>query len=194
MPNSNTPQPGSSGPSTPTTQDGNEVRSFSSDAGLGRSSQAQGSSPLDKGDLIGFLNDLVETSRDGEKGFALATKDVSDPALIAVFSAGERSCREAARELQEQVRALGGNPDEGGTMMGAVHRGWVSLKSAVTSRDAKAVLEECERGEDYAKAKYAEVLKRDLPAGVRDLVEQQYRGVVENHDRVRDLRNQYRDR
>ncbi len=78
--------------------------------------------------------------------------------------------------------------------MGAVHRGWVSLKAAASSRDAKAVLEECERGEDYAKAKYGEALKRDLPAGVRELVEQQYRGVVENHDRVRDLRNQYRDR
>jgi uncharacterized protein (TIGR02284 family) len=77
-------------------------------------------------------------------------------------------------------------------MKAAVHRGWISLKSVASSRDSKALLEECERGEDYAKAKYGEALRQDLPSDVRALVERQYQGVVANHDRIRDLRNQYR--
>ncbi len=77
-------------------------------------------------------------------------------------------------------------------MKGAAHRGWVSLKNVMSSRDNRAILEECEKGEDYAKARYAEALTRSLPGELRALVEQQYKGVVENHDRVRDLRNQYR--
>jgi len=141
--------------------------------------------------IISTLNDLIETSKDGEKGFALAAKDVKDPALTQVFSEGEQSCRTAAAELQDQVRLLGGTAEDDGSMKGAVHRGWISLKSAAVSRDAKAILEECERGEDYAKAKYADAMKKDLPEGVRALVERQYKGVVANHDRVRDLRNQY---
>ena len=76
-------------------------------------------------------------------------------------------------------------------MKAAVHRGWLSLKSAATSRDSKAILKECERGEDYAKAKYAEALKLDLPAAVREIVARQYQGVIANHDRVRDLRDSY---
>ncbi len=62
----------------------------------------QDPSLLEKKDVVNVLNELVETSRDGEKRFALAAKDVSDPALIAVFSAGERSCREAVRELRSK--------------------------------------------------------------------------------------------
>jgi uncharacterized protein (TIGR02284 family) len=31
-----------------------------------------------------------------------------------------------------------------------------------------------------------------VPPAVRELVERQYQGVVANHDRIRDLRNQYR--
>ncbi len=146
MPNSNTPRTGTPGASTSSTPGGgNEVRSFTSDAGLGRDSSVGASGAAD-GDVIDVLNELIETSKDGEKGFALAAKDANDPALAGIFADGERSCREAARELQEQVRSLGGNPDDSGSVKGAVHRGWVSLKSATTTRDAKAVLEECERG------------------------------------------------
>lgn len=142
--------------------------------------------------VVAVLNELIETSKDGEKGFALAAKDSKEPSLTTLFSEGEQSCRAAVAELQEQVRTLGGSPEDDGSMKAAVHRGWISLKSAVSSRDSKAILEECERGEDYAKAKYADALKQELPEAVRTLLERQYHGVIANHDRVRDLRNQYR--
>jgi uncharacterized protein (TIGR02284 family) len=65
----------------------------------------------------------------------------------------------------------------------------VNLKSAITGKDELAILTECERGEDVAKAAYAKALKADLPPNVRSIVERQYQGVKQNHDRVRDLRN-----
>jgi uncharacterized protein (TIGR02284 family) len=191
MANPNLPLSGTISSSvTPSTEDRNELRSVTSDAGLGRSGRT--ATAEDTNDVIATLNELIETSLDGEKGFALAAKDAKDPALTGVFSEGEQSCRVAAQELQALVRGMGGNADEHGSVAGAVHRGWVSLKAAASTRDAKAILEECERGEDYAKAKYAEALKGNLPQDVRQLVERQYEGVVANHDRVRDLRNQYR--
>ena len=185
MANVTPPQSGISS-STSTTQPANEVRSFTSDTGLGRSGEAK--------DIIATLNDLIETSKDGEKGFALAAKDAKDPALASVFREGEQSCREAARELQERVLALGGNPDDSGSVSGAVHRGWVNLKATASPREDKAILEEVERGEDFAKASYEAALKTNLPGDVRELVERQYRGAVANHDRIRELRNQYRNR
>lgn len=142
--------------------------------------------------VISTLNDLIETSKDGERGFALAAKDSKESSLTQVFTAGEQSCRAAAAELQDQVRRLGGTAEDSGSAKAAVHRGWVSLKSAVTDRDSKAILEECEKGEDYAKARYAAAMKTNLPEEVRSIVARQYEGVLANHDRVRDLRNQYR--
>ena len=54
--------------------------------------------------------------------------------------------------------------------------------------DEAAVLAECERGEDVAKKTYEEALGKDLPADVRSMVERQYQGVRQHHDRVRQIR------
>jgi uncharacterized protein (TIGR02284 family) len=170
------------------------VQDFSSDAGLGRKPSVSASSPEADRKVVATLNELIQTSMDGAKGFALAADDSKDPSLKNVFMDGEQSCRTAAEELQDEVRILGGNPEIDGSMKAAVHRGWISLKSAASARDSKAILEECERGEDYAKAKYGQALKQDLPPAVRELVERQYQGVVATHDRIRDLRNQHRSR
>jgi len=96
--------------------------------------------------------------------------------------------------LQRLVARLGGKPEEGGTVAGAVHRGWVTLKSAVAGRTDLAILEECERGEDVAKATYAKALKASLPEDIRLVVQRQYDGVLRNHGQIRDLRDQYRAR
>ena len=145
-----------------------------------------------KDDVDDVLNELIETSKDGEKGFRKAAEDAHDPELKSLFAEGARRCREGAAELQGVVRSLGEAPEKSGSVAGALHRGWVSLKEAVASRDDKAILEEVERGEDYAKSRYLKALERDLPPDLRVIVERQYQGVLANHDRVRNLRNRYR--
>lgn len=139
-----------------------------------------------------ILNDLIETSKDGEKGFSKAAADAKSAELKTVFLEAARRCREGAQELQTTVRALGGDPEKTSSVAAAIHRGWVSIREAVTSRDDEAILEECERGEDYAKAQYRKALEHELPSTVREVVDRQYRGVIANHDRVRTLRDQYR--
>src|SRR5689334_16091829 len=178
-----TPDP-TNAPATTSQEETNTIENMSSDRGLGRKSGASTQSADADRKVIATLNELIETSMDGEKGFALAAKDSKDAALANVFREGEQSCRTAAAELQDQVRKLGGDAESDGSMKAAVHRGWISLKSAASTRDSKAILEECERGEDYAKAKYSEALRQYLPPEVRELVERQYQGVVANHDRV----------
>lgn len=141
--------------------------------------------------IVSTLNDLIETSKDGERGFTKATQDATNPELRSFFTEGARRCREAVAELQALVRAQGGDPDKTGSLSGALHRGWVSLREAVTSRDNEAILEECERGEDYAKAQYRKALENDMPAGIREIIDRQYRGVLANHDRVKALRDRF---
>jgi uncharacterized protein (TIGR02284 family) len=138
------------------------------------------------------LNELIETSKDGENGFRKAAEDTRNAELKALFAACATRCAEGARELQQVVRAEGGDAEATGSVAGALHRGWMAVREAVTPRDDAAILEECERGEDYAKAQYANALKQELPADVRAIVERQYAGVVANHDKVRALRNTFR--
>ena len=66
------------------------------------------------------------------------------------------------------------------------------MKASVTERSDLAILEECERGEDVAKARYKKALDAELPNDIRAIVQLQYNGVVQNHDQIRDLRDRYR--
>ncbi|TDN64073.1 PA2169 family four-helix-bundle protein [Paraburkholderia sp. BL10I2N1] len=141
--------------------------------------------------IISELNDLVETSKDGEKGFRKAAEDAHHAQLKSLFLSRADDCAQGARELQDTVLQLGGKPETGGSMSGALHRGWVDVKSAVISRSDFDILAECEKGEDVAEKRYHDALEKDLPIDVRAIVERQYLGVLQNHDRVRDLRDQY---
>jgi len=144
---------------------------------------------MDKKEVISTVNDLIETSKDGEQGFRTCANGVKDTQLKALFEETAQRCAEGANELKTKVRALGGDPDKHGSASAALHRGWINIKSTITGMDDAAVLAECERGEDAAKRVYESALKKDLPSDVRTIVERQYQGVKQNHDRVRDLRN-----
>ena len=143
-------------------------------------------------DNTSMLNDLIETSKDGENGFRSAAEDAKSAELKATFLRRAEDCAKGASELQQLVSRMGGKPEQGGSVAGAMHRGWMDLKAKVTHRDDLAILEECERGEDVAKAKYRKALDAPLPDDVRAVVQRQYDGVVSNHDAVRDLRDRYR--
>src|ERR1043166_6772938 len=144
---------------------------------------------MDRDDVIDTLNDLIETSLDGEGGFQTCADTVTNPTLKMFFEQKAMRCREGARQLQQIVREMGGSPDREGSVSGDMHRFWMNIKSSIAGMDDHAVLDECERGEDAAKESYENALKQDLPGDVRLVVERQYAEVKANHDRVKELRN-----
>lgn len=146
---------------------------------------------MDNDDVIDVLNDLMESCRDGEYGFHASAERADSPELKALLERHSRECAAAAAELEHEVRRLGGEPASGGTVAGALHRGWVSVKTALSTSDDRAVLEECERGEDAAVARYRKALNASLPAALRTLVERQAQGAQRNHDEVRALRDRF---
>ena len=87
----------------------------------------------------------------GEKGFKEAAGAVKDPQLKSLFQEYSQQRHRFATELQSQAQGLGeSEPEKTSSTAGAMHRAWINLKSAVTSGDDKAILSECERGEDSA--------------------------------------------
>ena len=135
------------------------------------------------------LNKLIETCKDGEAGFKACAEDVKSAELKQLFQDRALQCASAADELQRCVLELGGTPEDSTSVGADLHRRWVDLKSLVTGKDEKAILNEAERGEDVAKARYAEALRENLPSNIRDLVQRQYEGVLRNHDQVKALRD-----
>lgn len=143
-------------------------------------------------DTVDVLKDLVECCKDGEYGFRACAEQAQRQDLKSMFLARADDCRQGAQELNNLILGCGGKPEDGGSMLGALHRGWVAVKATMSTYDDKAVLEECERGEDNAKARYGKALQKDLPPQVRQVVERQLQGVQRNHDQVKLLRDQLR--
>lgn len=147
---------------------------------------------MDHDNLISTLNNLIETSRDGEEGFRSCSEDATSQHLKTVFADRALICAQAARELQELVRLHGGEPASGSSVSGSLHRRWIDIKAAIFGKDDEAILIECERGEDVAVRNYRAALEKGLPPDVHEVVNRQYHGVLQNHDMVKNLRDQHR--
>ncbi len=144
---------------------------------------------LSNDDVISKLNDLIQVCKDGQEGFKVAAEGTENTDFKSLFFEYSRQRADFTGVLQELVRSLGGDPEKDGSISGAVHRGWMDIKSLITGKDTEAVLNECERGEDHAKAAYAEALKENLPANVRDVLIQQSQAVLAAHNRIKELRD-----
>ncbi len=138
--------------------------------------------------LISVLNNLIATCKDGQDGFQTAAEGIKRSDIKSLFYQYSQQRAQFAGELQAEVRRLGGDPEQTGSVAATLHRGWINLKSAMTGEDETAVLAECERGEDSAVSNYQSALTTDdLPADVRAVIERQYAQVREAHDRIRNL-------
>ena len=138
---------------------------------------------------VSVLNNLIETCKDGEKGFKAAADGLKSSSIKAKFLEYSRERGQMASELQAEVRRLGGDPDKSGSVSGSVHRGWLDLKAALTGHDDHAVVAEAERGEDVAKGVYENALKESLPTSAQTLVQQQAVKVRRVHDDVKAIRD-----
>lgn len=145
---------------------------------------------------IDLLNDLIETSKDGQEGFETSAEDIKNPAIKQFFVTRAADCGAAVAALQTKVQSLGGKPETSSSVSGTLHRAWVDFKSLVTGKSDEAILNEVERGEDVALKAYKEALQKAtekrLSADVISLIQDQLQGTQANHDKVKALRDQVR--
>ncbi len=145
---------------------------------------------MDDDDLIETLNELIETCKDGEYGFRSCAQHVKSAELATLMVRRADDCRRAAAELQQQVTMLGVTAETTGSAAGALHRGWVALRSTLSAYDDLAVLRECERGEDVAAKNYRRALDKSLPDPVRRLADRQYLALKYSFEQICALRDE----
>jgi len=144
-------------------------------------------------DVIGYLNDLIETCKDGEKGFRAAAVRVGEdgePELRTVLNLFAQQRAGFAAELQNEVLRRGGEPAESGHVSAALRRGWLDVKSALKvgpGDNESEILTTCDAGEKAAMENYEDVLKKMLPADLLSIVENQYAEIRQAHGRLRSL-------
>jgi len=127
-------------------------------------------------------NDLVVINKAAVKGYQEAAEAVDNPDLKAELLRYSEQRTRFAEELEAQAIEFGvAPPSEESTVEGAVtdavaavHRGWISLTSALLDRTDKAILSDCENGDAAALLSYDLALQsEDLAAGALELLRRQ---------------------
>jgi uncharacterized protein (TIGR02284 family) len=113
---------------------------------------------------LDHLNNLVEINKDAEAGFLNAAKNIKNSELETQLGDYAKQHAKFGAELQAEITRLGGSATNDGTAGGALHRGWMDLKAALTGHSAGAILSSCESGEDSALAAY-DSAEADLSTG-----------------------------
>lgn len=146
---------------------------------------------------LDVINDLIKVNNDRAAGFEKAGKDLKEDenGLITVFNKLSEESRENVAELTGLAQQFGEEAAEGTSTTGDLHRAWIDVKSVFTGNDLTAILNECERGEDAAKAAYKNALdpENELSPELEQVLFTQQRGIVEGHDLIKSLRDQTED-
>lgn len=128
--------------------------------------------------------------KDGERGFAAAAEKLRDSDRAQWATTLDRLSEQRAgfrREIVAMGHDYGDDVDESGSAAAALHRGWISLKDALTGDDAGSVLGAAVTGEDHAVSEYDKALEADLSSGFREVVGRQRVAVVAARDEVKAL-------
>lgn len=145
---------------------------------------------MENKDQISTLNSLIETTVDSVTGYEDSAKNVDNERFRQIFRERADERQEVVQELRNEVRRLGGDPEESGSFLGKAHQRFEDLKAAITGRDEKSIVNEVERGEDYIKGKFESALESgDLGSEARQVVERCYQSVRAGHDQISQLKH-----
>src|SRR5580765_2598269 len=142
---------------------------------------------MDENNAISVVENLIETNKDGQKGYQDAATHVKRADLKTYFNEQSLERSRFAGELEAELVRLG-KPDKkvSGSASAAMHRAWIDTKVALGGGD-KTILESVEAGEDNAKDTYNKALSGALPSSLTEIVRRQAASVQRAHDKVRML-------
>jgi uncharacterized protein (TIGR02284 family) len=145
---------------------------------------------MDNNDAISVVENLIETCKDGQKGYQDAAQHAKRSDLKTFFNQQSLERSRFAGELEQELIRMG-KPDKkiSGSVGGAMRRAWLDTKTALGGGD-KTILESMEAGEDTTKEQYQKALTGALPASLTEIIRRQSSSVKQSHDRVKMLRDE----
>jgi uncharacterized protein (TIGR02284 family) len=147
---------------------------------------------MEKEKTIEVLNTLITINNDRIEGYETAAKETEEQDLKVLFGQFSSTSQKCKDDLIIEVSKLGGIPAEGTKTIGKFFRVWMDVKSALTGKDRKVILNSCEFGEGVAKDTYKKVLGNDLDnlnAEQQIMIQAQHILLAADRDKVISMKN-----
>ncbi len=120
------------------------------------------------------LNELIEKNMNAKDGYEMAIDKVENTEVKNFFKNRARERARFVKELRKEVWDKGEVPENSGNISGELHRTWMSLKTAFSSDNEEAILEETIKGEKSSLEEYNEILEeKAMPLPVANILREQ---------------------
>lgn len=124
---------------------------------------------------VRHLQELIEICKEGERGYKEASENVNNEEFKTILYRLSQQRALFRGELENiLIKDFGKEANQEDSFLSKLHRGWMDFKASLSGKDTKAVLSECERGEEYAIEKYSKALQGSLPDYVEEKVQSQF--------------------
>jgi uncharacterized protein (TIGR02284 family) len=132
-------------------------------------------------EIISDLKELLSIVNDGKEGYESSSEATETIELQGVFLKYAAQRAAYAEELRAHIATHGGDADnESGGVLGALHRTWIDIKQALSSKEDVAILDAIVTGEKAAIDKYDEYISDYTDhADHIELLKKQREGVLE---------------
>ncbi len=129
--------------------------------------------------LLEKLQHVTEMVSNANKGMEVAQQETDNEALRELFQQTEQMHERHYTALAEMLTYYRLEPDNDGTIAGALHRTWMNVKNAISDNDEAAILEAVRFGEQQLLDTYDDALSTiQFPSERQD-----------DHDKIADQRN-----
>jgi uncharacterized protein (TIGR02284 family) len=132
-------------------------------------------------EIISDLKELLSIVNDGKEGYETSSEATEKIELQGVYLKYAAQRAGYAEELRAHIATHGGDADnESGGVLGALHRTWIDIKQALSSKEDVAILEAIVTGEKAAIDKYDQYISDYVDhADHIELLKKQREGVLE---------------
>lgn len=144
--------------------------------------------------LLGTLNSLARINRASAQGFNVAANNVKNRGLKVILKTYAQGRANQAEDLEAALVEQGGRPTKPLLSLsrsgGALHRGWINIKSAMTvgqEKTERVVLDESLRGEEVMLRRYSKAMQQEWPAEIQEMLAAQEKEVQRITKRVAHL-------
>ena len=139
-------------------------------------------------ETVNLLQGILEKNYDAEKGYKKSMQDAKNPALKNFLKEQAAQRSHFATAIDKELRDLGEEPKESGSVTGSLHRAWIEIKSSVAGDDDEAVLEEVIRGEKASVDEYQDAVSNNtLSPQINSVLQSQLRDIQGTLSRVKTL-------
>lgn len=149
-----------------------------------------------KTEIISDLQGLVNILDDGKEGYETASEATESLELQGIFLKYSAQRAGYAQDLKDHIAKHGGNAQAlTGGVLGVLHRTWIDIKQALSSKEDLAILSAVETGELAAIEKFDQcIMDYTTHADHLELLKRQRFGIAEALREIQELRQQFENR